>query len=311
MSNPDSRNIQDAAPHDVAPASALTLALVEIVSRLRAPGGCPWDQEQTHRTLARYATEEAFEMVEALEEREQARTKGEKVEDPTHPLTFKFKDELGDVLFQVLLHAQLAAEEKAFDFADVVRQLSEKLVRRHPHVFSGMNVSGTDDVIKHWEVIKRNEKAARGEKPSAISLPVQLPALQRAFAIGQKTHKLKFDWQGPADVWLKVKEEIDELQEAMDNDVMTEIEHELGDVLFSLAQLARHYGLEPEQTLRTANNRFLNRFQTMVSVFEETATREKDSLDDILKRFGELSTEEKEKFWELAKKRHETQTPPK
>jgi tetrapyrrole methylase family protein/MazG family protein len=311
MSNPDSRNIQDAASHDAAPASALTLALVEIVSRLRGPGGCPWDQEQTHRTLARYATEEAFEMVEALEERELARTKGERVEDPTHPLTFKFKDELGDVLFQVLLHAQLAAEEKAFDFADVVRQLSEKLVRRHPHVFSGMNVDGTEDVIKHWEVIKRNEKTARGEKPSAISVPVQLPALQRAFAIGQKTHKLKFDWQGPADVWLKVKEEIDELQEAMDNDVMTEIEHELGDVLFSVAQLARHYGLEPEQTLRTANNRFLNRFQTMVSVFEETTTGESDSVDDILKRFGELSTEEKEKFWELAKKRHETQTPPK
>lgn len=289
-------------------------ALVEIVARLRGPGGCPWDQEQTHTSLARYAIEETFEMVEALEEREAARIpKGDAISNPDAnsnsfaQYTRKFKDELGDVLFQVVLHAQLASEEKAFAFNDVVKTLSEKLVRRHPHVFSDVRVTGTDEVIANWEVIKKAEKAAQGEKLELISVPAKLPALQRAFAIGQKTHKLKFDWQGPADVWLKVQEEIDELQEAMDNDVQSEIEHEIGDVLFSVAQLARHYDLEPEQLLRTANSRFLTRFQTMIAAYQQSAELPSDagnklSSEEVLQHFGNLSTEEKEKFWEIAKK---------
>lgn len=287
-------------------------ALVEIVARLREPGGCPWDQEQTHSTLARYMTEEAFEMVEALEERESLRAKldansnsfaGAKTTD-TKAADNKFKDELGDVLFQVLLHARLAEEDKAFTFADVVQNLSEKLVRRHPHVFADTEVTGTGDVIKNWEQIKKAEKASRGEKTSLITVPAKMPALQRAFAIGQKTQKLKFDWQSPSEVWLKVKEEIDELQEAMDNDVQSEIEHEIGDVLFSVAQLARHYEMEPEQILRAANARFLGRFEKMVAAFSETQneTQTESSAEDVLKQFGNLSNEEKERFWAIAKR---------
>jgi tetrapyrrole methylase family protein/MazG family protein len=288
-------------------------ALVEIVARLREPGGCPWDQEQTHKTLARYTIEEAFEMVEALEERESLReTLRQKLDanpnsfdaEPflakTQGLDQKFKDELGDVLFQVLLHARLAEEDKAFNFFDVVRTLSDKLVRRHPHVFANLAINGLEDVFKNWEQIKKAEKATRGETAPLISVPIHLPALQRAHAIGQKTQKLKFDWAGPAEVWLKVKEEIEELQEAMDNDVQSEIEHELGDVLFSVAQLARHYEMDPEQVLRTANSRFLSRFEKMVGSYGRTKTEV--TSEDVLKNFGELSNDEKEKFWEIAKK---------
>lgn len=289
-------------------------ALVGIVADLRGPNGCPWDKEQNHRSLARYAIEESHEMVEALEEREafrEAMDPGKTTLKNTAPaelqninrfafLTNKFKDELGDVLFQVVLHSQLAAEEGAFTFDDVVASLSEKLVRRHPHVFGDVKVNGTEDVFKNWELIKKAEKEARGEKGALISVPASLPALQRAFAIGEKTNKLKFDWEGPTDVWLKVEEEFSELQEAMDNDVMSEIEHELGDLLFSLAQLARHYELDPEQVLRTANSRFLGRFEKMVAYYREKEAAT-NNVDEALKKFSALSTEEKEKFWQAIK----------
>lgn len=276
-------------------------ALVDIVADLRGPNGCPWDKEQNHRTLARYAIEETFEMVEVLEEREVSREKNGTNSDSFISSSAKFKDELGDVLFQVVLHAQLAAEEGSFTFNDVVQNISEKLVRRHPHVFSGVNVSGIDEVWKNWEAIKKAEKAARGEKAALISVPPALPALQRALAIGEKTKKLKFDWENPQEVWLKVEEEVAELQEAMDNDVMSEIEHELGDVLFSVAQLARHYELDPEQVLRTANARFLGRFEKMIQSYRASEAPAAE-VDDVLKKFGALSNEDKEKFWQLAKK---------
>lgn len=276
-------------------------ALVDIVADLRGPNGCPWDKEQNHSTLARYAIEETFEMVEALEEREALREKSGTNSESFVSASHKFKDELGDVLFQVVLHAQLAEEEGSFKFADIVQNISEKLVRRHPHVFSGVNVSGIDEVWKNWDAIKKAEKAARGEKASLISVPTGLPALQRSLAIGEKTKKLKFDWGNPQEVWLKVEEEVAELQEAMDNDVMSEIEHELGDVLFSVAQLARHYELDPEQVLRTANARFLGRFEKMIQGYR-TQEAPAAEVDDVLKKFGTLSNEDKEKFWQLAKK---------
>jgi tetrapyrrole methylase family protein/MazG family protein len=289
-------------------------ALASIIADLRGPGGCPWDKEQNHSTLAHYAIEETFEMVEALEEREAFRPKmtespstddkeknTKKNTDQFSILSEKFKEELGDVLFQVVLHAQLASEEGSFNFADVITSISEKLVRRHPHVFGDVKVTGSADVKKNWEAIKKTEKAARGEKTALISVPSGLPALQRAFTIGEKTHKMKFDWEGPQEVWLKVEEEIAELQEAMDNDIISEIEHELGDVLFSLAQLARHYELDPEQVLRVANTRFLGRFEKMIQGYSDSEVKTSDT-EEVLKKFGALSAEEKENFWELAKR---------
>lgn len=280
-------------------------ALVDIVAKLRGPEGCPWDKEQNHSTLARYAIEEIHEMVEALEEREGFRQKqGPQLDLNSNSfisLSQNFKEELGDVLFQVVLHAQLASEEGSFTLEDVIQSLSEKLIRRHPHVFSDVKVTGTEEVWKNWDKIKKAEKEARGDQAALISVPAGLPALQRALKIGEKTRKLKFDWNGPQDVWLKVEEEFTELQEALDNDVMSEIVHELGDLLFSLAQLARHYELDPEQVLRQANARFLGRFEKMVSSYKDS-THPTSSLDAALHHFSGLSTEEKEKFWEIAKR---------
>lgn len=271
-------------------------SLVEIVADLRGPDGCPWDKEQTHESLTQYAIEETFELVESIESRGPAANRDQKM-----------KDELGDVLFQVVLHSQLASERGAFTLEDVIKNVSEKLVRRHPHVFGDVKVNSSDDVVKNWEEIKKLEAAANSgnaessdsdanavpisatPNPYALKVP-PLPALQRAYKIGKRTEKHKFDWENIDGVMLKVEEEFDELREALDNDVDSEIEHELGDVLFSLAQLGRHLKMEPEQILRKANSRFEERFNLMV---EFAGADGKD--------WGLLPTEEKEQYWIKAK----------
>lgn len=253
-------------------------SLVEIVSALRGPQGCPWDKEQTHESLTQYAIEETHELVEVIET----------PEGPARDQ--KIKEELGDVLFQVILHSQLASERGAFTLEDVIASISEKLVRRHPHVFGDVEVENSQDVIRNWEEIKKKEKAAQGEKsPYALNVP-PLPALQQAYKIGKRTEKFQFDWSDLEGVMLKVEEEFSELREALDGDSDDEIFHELGDVLFSLAQLGRHLEMEPEQVLRKANARFATRFQKMV----EIATAE--GVD-----WGTLPLEQKESFWQKAK----------
>lgn len=253
-------------------------SLVEIVAQLRGPQGCPWDKEQTHESLTQYAIEETHELVEAIE----------------HPNSIlrdqKMKEELGDVLFQVILHSQLASERGAFNLEDVIASISEKLIRRHPHVFAGVEVADSQEVIRNWEKIKNEEKATNAEtSPYALNVP-PLPALQRAHKIGKRTEKLKFDWEDTDGVMVKVEEEWAELREALDSESDAEIEHELGDVLFSLAQLGRHLEMEPEQVLRKANQRFESRFNKMV----EFATAEK-------KDWAQLTLEEKEMYWQKAK----------
>lgn len=253
-------------------------SLVEIVAQLRGPQGCPWDKEQTHQSLTQYAIEETHELVEVLESAENAQKDS------------KMKEELGDVLFQVVLHAQLAQERGAFSFSDVVASISEKLIRRHPHVFSDTEVADTDEVIRNWEAIKKAEKNASGESQKySLNVP-PLPALQKAYKIGLRTDKFKFDWENAEGAMLKVEEEYAELQEALDDDNHEEIEHELGDLFFSLAQLARHLEMEPEQVLRKANRRFEDRFNKMV----ELCTADQ-------KDWGGLSLDEKEIYWQKAK----------
>lgn len=253
-------------------------SLVEIVASLRGPDGCPWDKEQTHESLTQYAIEETHELVEVLEL--PASTDKDQ----------KMKEELGDVLFQVILHTQLAAERGAFTLEDVVAGISEKLLRRHPHVFGETTVSDTAEVIRNWEAIKKQEKASQGElSPYALNVP-PLPALQRAHKIGKRTEKLKFDWNNVDEVLVKVEEEYQELREALDEGSDAEIEHELGDALFSLAQLGRHLEMEPEQVLRRANQRFESRFNKMI---ELTTLDQKD--------FSTLTLEEKESYWQKAK----------
>ncbi|WP_081111906.1 nucleoside triphosphate pyrophosphohydrolase [Bdellovibrio bacteriovorus] len=255
-------------------------SLVEIVARLRGPDGCPWDKEQTHESLTQYAIEETHELVEALEA-------------PPHPKKdHKIKDELGDVLFQVILHAQLASERGAFDINDVIANVSEKLIRRHPHVFGDAKVADSAEVISKWDEIKKKEKELAKEdgiSPYALNVP-PLPALQRAYKIGKRTEKLKFDWDSAADAMVKVEEELDELREALDNDVMSEIEYELGDVFFSLSQLARHLKLDPEQVLRKGNRRFETRFNKMIEMAHA------EGVD-----WSALDLEGKDVYWRQAK----------
>ncbi len=254
-------------------------SLVEIVKSLRGPDGCPWDKEQTHESLTQYAIEETHELVEAIEDKGAARDR-------------KMKEELGDVLFQVMLHSQMAEERGAFNIADVIEGISEKLIRRHPHVFSDASVIDSAEVIRNWEEIKKKEKALQGEESkSAYALNVPpLPALQRAFKIGKRTEKLQFDWDNAEGVMVKVEEEFDELREALDLVSAAEIEHELGDVLFSLAQLGRHLGMDPEQVLRKANARFETRFNKMIEFSEADH-----------KDWGALKLDEKEEYWLKAK----------
>ncbi|MBO9667184.1 MAG: nucleoside triphosphate pyrophosphohydrolase [Bdellovibrio sp.] len=252
-------------------------SLVEIVASLRGPDGCPWDKEQTHESLTQYAIEETHELVEAIETPSAARDQ-------------KIKEELGDVLFQVILHSQLASERGAFTLEDVIKNVSEKLVRRHPHVFGDVSVADSAEVARNWEEIKKQE-AAKEPAKSAYALNVPpLPALQRAYKIGKRTEKLQFDWDNAEGVMLKVEEEYDELREALDEGSDAEIEHELGDVLFSLAQLGRHLKMDPEQVLRKGNLRFETRFNKMI----EFALADR-------KDWGKLSLEEKEGYWLKAK----------
>jgi tetrapyrrole methylase family protein/MazG family protein len=254
-------------------------SLVEIVSQLRGPEGCPWDKEQTHESLTQYAIEETHELVEVLELPE-GKSKDEKI-----------KEELGDVLFQVILHTQLASERGAFTLEDVIAGISEKLVRRHPHVFGDVKVEDSLEVVRNWEQIKK-EEAAKKESTSPFALNVPpLPALQRAYKIGKRTEKLQFDWDDAEGVMLKVDEEFAELREALDEGSDTEIHHELGDVLFSLAQLGRHLDMEPEQVLRKANLRFENRFNKMIEFVSADG-----------KNFDKLALPDKEAYWQKAKK---------
>ncbi|MBC7742978.1 MAG: nucleoside triphosphate pyrophosphohydrolase [Bdellovibrionaceae bacterium] len=255
-------------------------SLIQVIADLRGPEGCPWDREQTHETLAPYAIEETHEMVEAIESK-----------NDTH-----ICEELGDVLFQVVLHAQLAKERSAFNIQDVIESITSKIVRRHPHVFADTQVNGIEDVFKNWDEIKKIENANKPQiKKSAIDVPPSLPALQRAHKIGEKTEKLKFDWQHASEVLTQLKAEIAELEEAMcesDSALKSEhLQHEMGDVLFSAAQLARHLQLEPESNLREANRRFCQRFDSMLTISGLSSAE-----------FSALEAAKKELLWSQAKR---------
>ena len=248
--------------------------LVEIVARLRGPNGCPWDQEQTQKSLTQYAIEEAFELVEAIEA----------------GLPQEIREELGDFLFQVILQSQVAQDEGQFSLLEVLQTLNEKLMRRHPHVFGQESAQNSHEVWKKWDQLKALEK----KNPRIFSYPKGLPALQAAYKIGLKTKRLHFDWDQASDVMAKVHEEISELQAEMAQDKVAPeaLEHELGDVLFSVAQLARHLGLKPEQCLRSANRRFEDRFNLVL----ELSGRSPED-------FSKITTPEKEALWQEAKKR--------
>ena len=222
--------------------------LIEIMAALRTPGsGCPWDLEQTFRTIAPYTLEEAYEVADAI-------ARGD-LKD--------LKDELGDLLLQVAFHARMAEEQGAFDFGDVVVAVTAKLVRRHPHVFADAEGRTAKAVEGLWERIKAEEKAEQGEAGPTVALagvPVALPALTRALKLQNKAGRVGFDWNDPRNVLAKIREEADEIEAELDGADNSKVATEVGDLLFAVVNLARHLGADPEDVLRQTNLKFERRF---------------------------------------------------
>lgn len=250
------------------------IKIVEIVRKLRAPGGCPWDRKQTPKTLKQYIVEEAYEVIDAIDKESDA----------------ALCEELGDLLLQVLLQSDIAEEAGTFSVAEVMEGLSRKLIRRHPHVFGDKAVKDADEVITNWEKIKQEEKKGRG---LFDGLPLHLPALQTAARMGEKAGRVGFDWPDTASVRKKVDEELAETDEAVADEDAAAAAEEIGDLLFSVAQWARHLKIEPEEALRGSCARFKARF----SLMEEAALASGAPLDKSEpERLEQLWREAKEKI---------------
>ena len=224
--------------------------LVEIMSTLRGPGGCPWDREQTIDSLKPFVLEETYEVLEAIDRQDHT----------------ALCEELGDFLFEAVFVAQLESEAGHFTVADVLTSITDKLVRRHPHVFAreaGDPALKPDEVVTRWEQIKAQERGGAAKPKTLLSgVPAALPALLRAYQIGLRARSVGFDWSRPADVMDKIQEEVDELREVVDAGAAgrDRAEEEMGDLLFSIANLSRQLGIEPETALRKANDKFTKRF---------------------------------------------------
>ena len=248
--------------------------LVSLFARLRAPGGCPWDRAQSHKTLKPYLIEEAYEVVEAIEE-----------DDPA-----KLTEELGDLLGQIIFHSQIADERERFDIQDVISGQLEKMTRRHPHIFGQAQARNAAEVLLNWEEIKYREK--RKDRPSALDgVPKHLPALLKAHRIQDKASRLGFDWEHIDGAFAKLEEELEEFSRAYAGGRKREIKNELGDILFTLVNLSRFLEIDPEDALRQTTDKFTRRFQYI----EKSLKRDQQS-------FREVSLEEMEALWQQSKK---------
>jgi nucleoside triphosphate diphosphatase len=249
--------------------------LLEIMARLRDPArGCPWDLQQDFRSIAPHTLEEAYEVADAIEQGDLA----------------KLRDELGDLLFQVAFHAQLASECDAFVFDDVVEAICDKLTRRHPHVFGDAVVAGAAEQTAAWERMKREERVARGDAGALADVPMALPALTRARKLGARAAQAGFDWPDATGARAKVGEELAELDAALNSSDPTAREGELGDLLFSVVNLARHLEMDPESALRRANERFARRYRHV-----------ERELDRLGQPAGSATPELLDRLWAIAK----------
>ena len=245
--------------------------LLEIVEKLRGPDGCPWDKEQTHASLLPYFLEEAYEVMESVEEEDWD----------------TFREELGDIMLHVALQSQIAQEDKKFTVTDALKIVNEKLVRRHPHVFGDKQTDVAFEAKQNWEATKHAEK---NRKSRLDGVPPALPALTRAQRLQQKAAYAGFDWEHVDDVWSKLHEEIDELKSAHENGDLDNVKEEIGDVLFSVVNLARYMDIPAEDMLRATNKKFVNRFQ---KIEEELEAKGKKLEESTLEEMGEI--------WERAK----------
>jgi len=246
--------------------------LVHIVDRLLGPGGCPWDIEQTHVTLKKYLIEEAYEVLDAIDSGDVA----------------KLKEELGDLLLQPLMHSQIEARDSDWGIDQVAQLITEKLVRRHPHVFGDLSVADADEVLRNWDQIKRQEKGA--ERKSVLTgIPKGMASLLRAHEVSKRAARAGFEWQDIEGVFDKLREEEEETRQAIAKGDLAEIESEIGDLLFTVVNIARWAKVEPEEALRKMLNRFCDRFTLM----EQEADRP----------LSELSPEEWDHLWRKSKER--------
>jgi MazG family protein len=264
--------------------------LVALMARLRSPEGCPWDREQTYETLAPMLLEEAYEAFEAVEDAREGR-----------PL--ELRDELGDLLFQIVFYAQVAQERGEFTIQDVCEAIHSKMVRRHPHVFGNVTVRDNDELLRNWEAMKAEEKRAAGKDKGAEDSSLldgisrKAPALMEAHQLSTKAARVGFDWQRLEDIFDKLHEEIDELRSAIKNHAESEAEsdhtlvrEELGDLLFAVTNIARHLKVEPEAALKSTNRKFRRRFRYI----EEGLRKRGRSLDAA-------TLDEMESLWQEAK----------
>jgi len=262
--------------------------LVALQARLRAPNGCPWDREQTHATLRTYLIEEAYEVLDAMKSGDDA----------------KFANEMGDLLLQVVFHSQIATEEGRFTVADVIREVHEKMVRRHPHVFGEKRAKDAAEVLRNWEQIKAQERAGAQErqehgeaekkeqrKSLLDGVPRGLPATMEGLQLTRKASRAGFDWDNAAGVFEKLREEFAELLRASDEKDAAKMEEEMGDLLFAGVNLARFLQVDPEIALKNANAKFARRFREMERRSAENG-----------QAFGDVARAEKEKLWEAAKR---------
>jgi len=267
--------------------------LVELQARLRAPKGCPWDIEQTHLSLRTYLIEEAYEVLEALESGDDG----------------KFAEELGDLLLQVVFHSQIATEEGRFTAADVVREIHQKMVRRHPHVFGEKSARDAAEVLKNWEQIKADERRTKSrekgsgdgpedKEPASLldGIPHTLPAVMQSFQLTRRASRIGFDWDNVEGVIEKMHEELGELHNAREVQSARQVEEEVGDVLFAAVNLARFLKVDPEIALKRTNAKFSSRFREM----ERLAGMSGRKLADVLR--GEM-----ESLWARAKDSEKTQ----
>jgi nucleoside triphosphate diphosphatase len=246
--------------------------LRQIVERLRAPNGCPWDREQTHQSLKPHLLEECYELLDAID----AQDDGE------------LKEELGDLLLQVVMHAQMASEEQRFTLDDVAEVTADKLVNRHPHVFGENRLPNSDAVLKQWDAIKRGEKDQR--KSALDGVPKNLPALAKAQKVQTKAARVGFDWQEPNEVLAKIHEEIEEIDSASGK----ELADEIGDLFFAVVNFARQHKLDAEQLLAGATAKFSKRFQAMESLAEARGLE-----------LSKLTLEQMEALWNEVKAKEE------
>jgi MazG family protein len=282
-------------PQNTGPAFA---KLATVMARLRAPGGCPWDREQTHSTLRTYLIEEAYEVLDALDSHDDA----------------KFAEELGDLLLQVLFHAQIAAEQRRFSIHDVIREIHDKMIRRHPHVFGTVNAKTSAEVLRNWEQIKKHERQSKAAVSSSESftssssstsstsstsfpsyldgVPHALPALLEAFQLTRKAARIGFDWDDVEGIFDKLREEISELREVLHEKESPErIEGELGDVLFVAVNLSRFLHVDPEIALKKASAKFSRRFHEMERIARHQGTT-----------LAEIPRSQLESLWDQSKR---------